>query len=153
MNKTTDRYEARRGLNAGQRGVTLVEVMIVVVIAGILAAVALPGYRQYTIRAQRTEAKTALLQLATNQARFYLQNNTYSNNLAALGFPGGTSNQGVYTLAVPLANAVTFQATAVPTPGGGVNGVDMSTDGECALFSINSQGVRAANPDPTNRCW
>jgi len=153
MTKTMDRYGARPGTNADQKGVTLIEVMIVVVIVGILAAVALPGYRQYTIRAQRTEAKTALLQLATNQARFYLQNNTYTNNLAALGFPGGKSDQGVYTLAVPVANAVTFQAAAVPTPGGGVNGVDMTIDGECALFTINAQGVRAANPDPTNRCW
>lgn len=152
--KTTNRPETRPGgLDDGQKGVTLVELMVVVVIVGILAAIAVPSYRQYTIRAQRTEAKTALLQVATNQARFYLQNNTYTNNLAALGFPGGTSDQGVYTLAVPLANAVTFQVTAVPTPGGGVNGVDMTSDGDCALFSINSQGVRAANPDPTNGCW
>ncbi len=153
MMKTAYRIETRRALGNIQTGVTLVELMVVIVIVGILAAVALPGYRQYTIRAQRTEAKTALLQLATNQARFYLQNNTYTNNLAALGFPGGTSEQGVYTLNVPLANAVTFQATAVPTPGGGVNGVDMTSDGDCALFSLNSQGVRAANPDPNTSCW
>jgi type IV pilus assembly protein PilE len=138
---------------ARQRGVTLLEIMVVVVIVGILAVIAIPSYRQYSIRAQRTEAKSALLQLATNQERFYLQNNTYTNNLAALGFAGGISENGVYTLAIPLANAITYQATAVPTPGGGVNGKDQSTDGECQQFGVNSQGLKTAAPDPNTACW
>jgi len=57
------------------RGVTLAELMIVVVVVGILASVAYPSYRQYAARAKRTEAKAALLQIATMQERFYLQNN------------------------------------------------------------------------------
>ena len=134
-------------------GMTLVEIMVVMVIVAILASVAIPSYRQYTLRAQRTEAKTALLQLATNQARFYLQNNVYSNNLAALGFVTGQSEKGLYTLAVPVANANTYQATAVPTVGGGVTGVDMTVDGECALFQVTAQGARTAQPDPDTRCW
>ena len=145
---TAARSSARR-----QTGVTLIELMVVVVVIAILAMIAVPSYRQYTIRAQRTEAKTALLQLAANQERFYLQNNTYSNNLAALGFPGGVSENGVYTLNVPLANAQTFQATATPTPGGGVNGRDMTSDAECGQFSLNSLGLKQANPDPNNACW
>ena len=50
-----------------QQGVTLLELMAVVMVIGVLGAIAIPSYRQYTMRAQRTEAKTALLQLATNQ--------------------------------------------------------------------------------------
>lgn len=136
-----------------QQGVTLIELMLVVVIVAILGMVALPSYRQYSIRAQRAEAKTALLRLAANQERFYLQNNTYTANLAALGFPGGLSEYGVYTLNVPVANAQTFQATAVPTPGGGANGKNQSDDAECTQFNLNSQGLRTATPDPNGRCW
>ena len=140
-------------LSSRERGVTLIELMVVVVIVAILSMVAVPSYRQYSIRAQRTEAKTALLQLAANQERFYLQNNTYTTNLAALGFPGGVSEYGVYTLNVPVADTQTFQATAVPTPGGGANGKDMSSDAECTQFNLNSQGLRTATPDPNGRCW
>lgn len=136
-----------------QHGITLVELMVVMVVVAVLGMVALPSYRQYSMRAQRTEAKTALLQLAANQERFYLQNNTYTNNLAALGFPGGVSENGVYTLAVPVADPQSFQATATPTPGGGINGRNMTTDAECAQFSLTSQGLKTATPDPNTTCW
>ena len=68
------------------KGVTLVELMIVIVIVGILAALALPNYRQYVAKAKRNEAKAALMQIATLQERFYLQNNTYTQDLTQLGF-------------------------------------------------------------------
>ena len=58
-------------------GVTLLELMAVVMVIGVLAVIAVPSYRQYVLRAQRTEAKSALLQLATNQERFYLASRTY----------------------------------------------------------------------------
>ncbi len=69
-------------------GVTLLELMAVVMVIGILGIIALPSYRQYVMRAQRTEAKTALLRLQTNQERFYLANRRYgaTADLAALGF-------------------------------------------------------------------
>ena len=134
-------------------GFSLVELLVVVVIAAILGMVAIPSYRQYTIRAQRTEAKTALLRLAANQERFYLQNNTYSADLTALGFPLGISENGVYTLNIPAADTNTYQATAVPTPGGGTNGRSMTSDGECTQGTMDAQGWRTARPDPENRCW
>ena len=62
-----------RGVPPSRRsmlGVTLIELMTVVMVIGILGIVALPSYRQYTMRAHRTEAKSALLQLATNEERF-----------------------------------------------------------------------------------
>jgi type IV pilus assembly protein PilE len=133
-------------------GVTLLELMAVVVVIGVLGMIAIPSYRQYTMRAQRTEAKTALLQLATNQERFYLQNRRYGGtaDLAALGFPTGKSEKGVYAIAVPVANTNTYTATATPTSGGAV---DMTADDECTSFTINAQGVKTAAPDPLQRCW
>lgn len=134
-------------------GVTLLELMVVVVVVGILAAIAVPSYRQYTMRTHRVEAKSALLQLAANQERFYLQNNTYTTDLAALGFSGGATENRVYTLAIAAANTTTFTATATPTPGGGTNGVNQAADVDCASFTINAQGIRTAAPDPAGNCW
>ena len=140
-------------LRRHHRGVTLVELLIVIVIIAILGLIAVPSYRQYSMRAQRTEAKTALLRLAANQERFYLQNNTYTNDTVALGFLLGKSENGVYTLNIPLADTNTYQATAVPTPGGGTSGRTMTSDSECAQFGIDAQGLKTASPDPQNRCW
>ena len=141
------------GLRDQSQGFTLVELMAVVIVIGILGIIAVPSYRQYMMRAQRTEAKTALLQMATNQERFYLQNNTYTTDLVALGFAGGVSDSGVYTLAVPVADVITYQVTAVPTVGGGPNGRSQEADVDCAVFTLNAQGVRTATPDPDTRCW
>lgn len=128
--------------------------MIVTVVIGTLAVIAIPAYRGYSMRAQRTEAKSALLRLAANEERWYLQNNTYTNDLNALGFPMGLSENGVYTIDFTVApDTVGFTARARPTPGGGSNGVDQTRDTECAVFTIDAQGVRTASPDPSGRCW
>ena len=137
-------------------GVSLLELLTVVTIIGILGMIAIPSYRQYTRRAHRTEAKDALLQLVTNEERFYLQNRRYGTiaELAAANFPVVSEN-GVYTMAINTVNglAVDYTATATPAAGGGTNGVIMTDDAECASFSITSQGVKSAAPDPSNRCW
>ena len=59
-----------------------------VVILGILTAIAYPSYRQYVAKAKRNEAKSCLLQVATMQERFYLQNSTYTQDMSKLGFSG-----------------------------------------------------------------
>jgi type IV pilus assembly protein PilE len=140
-------------LRRGMLGVTLLELMAVVMIIGILGIVALPSYRQYTMRAHRTEAKSALLQLATSEERYYLQNRVYGDaaQLSAAGYPV-TSEYGVYTIAVTTTNGWgrDWTATATPVTGGGTNGVNMTADTHCASFSITSAGVRTAtNTD----CW
>ena len=77
-----------------QRGVTLLELMVVISILAILASIALPTYRRYLIRSQRTEAKIALLQLQTAQEKFYMQNNSFTDNLTdgVAGWAGSYSD-------------------------------------------------------------
>lgn len=157
MHRSPHRAPARP--NARRRtmaGVTLLELLAVVTIIGVLGMIAIPSYRQYTVRTQRTEAKTALLQLATNQEKFYLQNRRYGTTaeLAAANFPVVSEN-GVYSIAITTTNGlgVDYTATATPVTGGGTNGVDMTSDTDCASFTIDSQGQKTASPDTTGRCW
>jgi type IV pilus assembly protein PilE len=128
-------------------GVTLIELMTVVIVIGVLSTVAVPMYRQYSIRAQRTDAKAALLRMQANQERFYLQNRTYGSDLTVLGFTGAKSEKGFYSIAVAGADAITYTATATAIAGGQLD------DAECQTFSITAQGVRTATPDPQQRCW
>jgi type IV pilus assembly protein PilE len=133
-------------------GVTLLELMAVVMVIGILSMFALPSYRQYVMRAQRAEAKSALLQLATNQERFYLANRTYGGtaDLAALGFATGLSEKGTYALTIAGASATDYTATATPTAGGTV---DMTADVMCTSFSLTATGVRTATGTDAANCW
>jgi type IV pilus assembly protein PilE len=133
-----------------QLGITLLELMAVVMVVGILGMIAIPSYRQYTIRAQRTEAKTALLQLATNQERFYLTNRRYSDDPEQLGFTGDNTERGLYALTITGAGTAGYTATATPRTGGQV---DMTGDAQCATFSITAQGVRTATGTAAANCW
>lgn len=129
------------------RGVTLVELMIVIVIISILAAVSYPSYREFAARAKRSEAKAALLQIATNQERTYLQNNTFTQDLQALGFsstPIFTTASGSYDITIPNADAANFTATATYKLGG-------AESAKCNVFTVDGAGVKTSGPDPD--CW
>ena len=129
-------------------GTTLVELMTVMAMVAILAMIAVPSYLQYLERARRTDAKTSLLRIAANQERFYLQNNTYTANLAQLGFATNQTESGYYVVSVPAANTLGFQAIALPAPGS-----SQTKDADCQQFSIDDQNDRIAAPDPNSRCW
>ena len=133
-------------------GMTLIELMAVVMLIGVLGMIAIPSYRQYVARSQRTEAKSALLRLATNQERFYLQNRIYSSDPSALGFAGNNTERGVYSLRITGASVNGYTAIAEPRTGGAFN---MMNDA-CTSFSITAQGARTATAatgfDPAT-CW
>ena len=129
------------------QGITLLELMIVVMIVGILAAVAYPNYRDFAARAKRNEAKAALLKIAVNQERFYLNNNTYTNDMTQLGFPVSddyVSETGSYTIDVSGADASNFSAKALYTR------VDNETL-KCSEFEIDGRGVKKSLP--LLDCW
>lgn len=129
------------------RGITLLELMIVVVIIGILTTIAYPSYRQYAQRAKRSEAMSALLQIATNQERFYLNSNEYTMELKFLGFPDAPTYPtatGSYIVDVTFADANTFTAVATYTKS------DEEAD-KCHSFTINATGNKAS--EPKLDCW
>lgn len=129
------------------RGVTLLELLIVVVIVGILAAIAYPNYRQYVQRSKRNEAMSALLQIATNQERYYLNSNTYTTDLKILGFPDAasyTTGTGTYVVGVTSADANTYTAVATY----------QNSDEEaakCKTFTIDATGTKTSSPHTD--CW
>jgi type IV pilus assembly protein PilE len=145
-NPMTDRMEYRcRAPRGGARGITLIELMVVIAIIGTMAVIAIPAYRGYAERAQRTEALDGMNRLYLQQENFRTVNNTYTNNLTALGFPGGCTENCVYTITFDVApTAQTYTARLVPTAGGGSNGVNQETDDDCLWFTINALGVRNA---------
>jgi type IV pilus assembly protein PilE len=137
-------------------GVTLVELLTVVVIVAILASIAVPSYRAYLVRTNRSDAKTALLQLQAAQEKYYLQANKYADNVTAkppagLGLPEVTQN-GYYKISVELKNVDQgYKATAAPIPNAG-----QDDDRACGSFYLTDSGgrtVSATGANANTTCW
>ncbi len=129
------------------RGITLMELMIVVAIIGIIAAIAYPNYRDFASRAKRNEAKAALLMIATNQERFYLNNQVYTDDMTRLGFAVSdnfVTETGSYRIDVAGANAATYTATATYLKAD-------NEAGKCGSFTIQPNGDKASAP--LADCW
>ena len=142
-------------------GVTAIELVIVLAIVGILAGLSLPAWRDHVLRANRGEARAALLSLATAEEKFYLQCNEYTTALdaaaatacspASLRFPTA-SERGYYTLAVTSADAIGWTATATA-----VSTLPQYGDTRCRTFQLTSAGARTArnsgNSANDSECW
>ncbi len=127
------------------RGVTLMELMIVVVILGILTAVAFPNYQEFTARAKRTEAKSLLLEIASNQERFYLNANRFGS-LADLGYADPlVTESGNYTIAIAAPDASNYTAVATYNHGG-------TERDRCTTFTIDGRGNKTSSGTLGN-CW
>ena len=140
-----------------QRGITLVELMTVLVVIGILTTIAIPSYRGFLLRSQRADATTTLLRVQAAQEKFFVQNNSYADDLASappagLGIPA-ISPAGYFALRVELIDEGSgFRVIANPRPGGG-----QSDDTRCADFIVDQNGVKTARDvsgtDSSRECW
>ena len=139
-------------------GFTLVELIIVVVIVGILMAVALPGYQESMRKGRRVDAKAGLMDAANRQERYMLDRSRYATDMTQLGFAADPmiSEEGHYAIDVqepdpPDPNcpiATCYVLNAIPVANGAQVG-----DTRCASFSLSSGGARTATGTGSTECW
>lgn len=131
------------------RGFTLIELMIALVVAGILAAIAVPSYRDQMRKGRRAEAHSALMQIQTSQERFRTNNVQYASNLTAAAPVGlglsSTSSGGNYALAIAGASATAYTATATAQ-------AKQAGDSACAAITVTVAGATTTY-GPSNACW
>jgi len=156
------RPAARASRPAG--GFTLIELMVVVAIATILFAIAIPSYTSYIRQSRRTEAKTAVLDLAGREER-YLSTNpaAYTDVPANLGYTGfGAGNpigSGYYYLTVCSPATVTCAPNPPAAPSYSIMATPVATqsqanDAQCTSFSVDSTGQQfATGAGGTAYCW
>ncbi|KAA1176449.1 pilin [Marinobacter salinexigens] len=96
----------------GQQGFTLIELMIVVAIIGILAAVAIPAYQDYTIRAQVSEGMTMASEIKTAVSEYHSARGNFVDTLDAYGLASAAgSYKGNYVSAIDIGNSGAIDVT------------------------------------------
>jgi type IV pilus assembly protein PilE len=118
-----------------QQGFTLIELMIVIVILGVLAAIAIPNYQEHRVSARRGAAQAVMLELASKEEQFRLDTMNYTNTIGANGLEASiptevSSNYGIAITGAPGA----FTITATP-----IAGTPQVPDG---ALTINSSGLK-----------
>jgi type IV pilus assembly protein PilE len=129
------------------RGITLLELMIVVVIVGILAAFAYPSYRAQVMKTYRADGKAMLMQVSQQLERCYTRFSSYNNAGCGVTFPV-TSPDGHYSVSATTLTAAAFTLDAAPQGG-------QTADTKCGVLRLTSTGVegsQGASTD-TNDCW
>lgn len=149
-------------IERANRGFTLMEVMITVVIVGILTAIAYPSYTQQVIKSRRTDAQQALTDLANRQERNYLNSGggtpTYTTTLVpttlipGLGYATTLTPDGMYNLSAAAGACGTiascFKLSAAP-----VAGKPQANDAACATLTLDSTGKKDATGTKPTTCW
>ncbi len=167
MNHIT--HPALRTATRPAPGFTLVELMIVLVVVAVLAAVALPSYQASVRKGRRAEAFTALSLLQQAQERWRSNNASYTatlpNTAGAASAPNGlgvaaTTASGLYTIGVNNQSSTGYTATATA-----VAGTSQARDGDCKVLGVRLEsgnlryGSAAAAPDwaasspDAGKCW
>lgn len=147
------------GSRARQTGVTLIEMMVVVVVLAILAAYAFPSYAQFIVRTKRNAGTSMLLQVADRQQQFFMDNKQYATTFTALGFPAATfmiTDDGsfcadgdadrVYNFSLTNTSATTYTVTATPQL------MQATRDTDCGNLTLTHTGLKGNSAGGGN-CW
>jgi type IV pilus assembly protein PilE len=132
------------------RGFTLIEIMITIAIVGIIAAIALPSYRESIAKGRRTDAQAALNEAAQFMERFYTENARYDQTVAgvAVALPAGLTSTprgavaGHYAIGIPTVARESYTLRAVPQ--------NSQVGDRCGNMTLTHTGVRAASMAD---CW
>lgn len=116
-------------------GFTLIEMMIVLVVIGILASIAVPSYQSYITRNNRSEGQALLNDAAARQERFFTQNNQYATTVAQLGLASANSRTNVYQLQINRPNTTQYTLSATP-----IN--KQAQDVDCGTYRLDQDGNR-----------
>ena len=130
------------------RAFSLVELLIVVAIIGIVSAIALPTYQQHVLRANRTQASTALMDLSSKMQQYFVQHNSYEGaTLSSIGMSATTENH-LYQLHIQVESPTTYLLQAIP------QGRQAKEDTQCATFTYDQVGVKGITGNATVAdCW
>jgi type IV pilus assembly protein PilE len=143
-------HKAFQGINrhgVRMRGITLIELMIVVVIIGILAAIAYPSYQQQVRKTRRADGKAALLDTAQELERCYTRFARYNDGNCGVALPSN-SPEGFYVITANALDASSFTLDAAPQG-------DQANDAACGTLRLTNtgiQGSQGADAD-ANDCW
>ena len=142
-----------------QKGVTLLELMVVVVIIGIIASIAYPSYTQFIVKSKRTAGSAVLLQVADRQQQFFMDNKQYATKFSSLGYGSdeiminddGTivaagDSRRTYKIALSGATATSYTVEAIPQL------AQASKDTDCGTMTLTSAGAKGQSGSGDN-CW
>ncbi len=136
-------------------GFTFIEMLVVVAIVGIAAAIAIPNYSAYVTQANRTDAMKFLTEIAGEQQKYFSEYNVYASTLSDLGYSTTanpsttTSPESHYTVSVDTATTgLSYEITATPVSGG-----RQANDAECKVFTIDSTGAKGNSGGTNSNCW
>ena len=124
------------------RGLTLVELLVVVTGIAILAALAYPSYQSYTRQTRRAEAQAALTEAAAQQEQFFLNFKTYASAMTTMNMPTATTG-GHYNLDVVPGSASATSYILRATP------VGSQASDICGTMTLTQGGTRTPSAD----CW
>lgn len=141
-----------RGSRHEMRGVTLIELMVVIVIVGILVAIAYPGYQSQIQKTRRSEGTAALLDTAQRLERCFTRFNAYNDagcdiatTVAGAGVP---TEQGFYLITAAAATTASTFSLVATRQGA------QTDDTLCGNLTLNNQGTRGrSGTAPLDTCW
>lgn len=142
-----------------QKGFSLVELMVVLVIAGVLAAVAYPAFTSYVQRSRRADAVALLSAVVQAQERYRTNQVEYARSLSALGITATTFTNH-YTIDIgAVGNPATYTSGYVATASVASTS-PQANDAKCATMGVQLEGsvltylaTDAAGNDSRASCW